>query len=95
MQMMQVYSALANNGQMVKPQLVEKITDSSDKTVKSYKVQKVGKKILRPRTRKVVVQNMKKVLDKEIGTGHIYYMKARTSGSRPGRLRLPSQPAAT
>ena len=88
MQMMQVYSALANNGQMVKPQLVEKITDSSGKTIKSYKVQKVGKKIFTAQTRKVVMQNMKKVLDKEIGTGHIYYMKGKDFGIKTGTAQI-------
>ncbi len=88
MQMMQVYSALANNGQMVKPQLVEKITNSSGKTVKSYKVQKVGKKIFTAQTRKVVMQNMKKVLDKEIGTGHTYYMKGKDFGIKTGTAQI-------
>ena len=88
MQMMQVYSALANNGQMVKPQLVEKITDSSGKTIKSYRVQKVGKKIFTAQTRKVVMQNMKKVLDKEIGTGHIYYMKGKDFGIKTGTAQI-------
>lgn len=88
MQMMQVYSALANNGQMVKPQLVEKITDSSGKTIKSYKVQKVGKKIFTAQTRKVVMQNMKKVLDKEIGTGHTYYMKGKDFGIKTGTAQI-------
>lgn len=88
MQMMQVYSALANNGQMVKPQLVEKITDSSGKTIKSYKVLKVGKKIFTAQTRKVVMQNMKKVLDKEIGTGHIYYMKGKDFGIKTGTAQI-------
>ncbi|MCT7781029.1 MAG: penicillin-binding protein 2, partial [Lactobacillus iners] len=42
MQMMQVYSALANSGQMLKPQLVEKIVSSSGKVIKRYKKIKVG-----------------------------------------------------
>ncbi len=40
MQMMQAYSSLANNGQMVKPQYVDKITDSDGKTLNGYQIKK-------------------------------------------------------
>ena len=88
MQMMQVYSALANNGQMVKPQLVEKITDASGKTVKGYTVKKVGKPVFTAATRKVVMQNMKKVLSQTIGTGHAYYMKGKDFGIKTGTAQI-------
>ncbi len=88
MQMMQVYSALANNGQMVKPQLVEKITAASGKTVKGYTVKKVGKPVFTAATRKVVMQNMKKVLSQTIGTGHAYYMKGKDFGIKTGTAQI-------
>lgn len=88
MQMMQVYSALANNGQMVKPQLVEKITDASGKTVKGYQVEKVGKPVFTAATRKVVMANMKKVLNQKIGTGYTYYMKGKDFGVKTGTAQI-------
>ena len=74
MQMMQAYSSLANNGQMVKPQLVDKITDSNGKTLKGYEIKKVGSKIYSNKTKKVVLANMKRVLNKQSGTGNAYNM---------------------
>ena len=74
MQMMQAYSSLANNGQMVKPQLVNKITDSNGKTLKGYEIKKVGSKIYSNKTKKVVLANMKRVLNKQSGTGNAYKM---------------------
>lgn len=74
MQMMQAYSSLANNGQMVKPQLVDKITDSNGKTLKGYEIKKVGSKIYSNKTKKVVLANMKRVLNKQSGTGNAYKM---------------------
>ena len=74
MQMMQAYSSLANNGQMVKPQLVDKVTDSDGNTIKGYEIQKVGSPIYSSKTRKVVLANMKRVLNKQSGTGNAYKM---------------------
>lgn len=74
MQMMQAYSSLGNNGQMVKPQLVDKITDSNGKTLKGYEIKKVGSKIYSNKTKKVVLANMKRVLNKQSGTGNAYKM---------------------
>ena len=74
MQMMQAYSSLANNGQMVKPQLFNKITDSNGKTLKGYEIKKVGSKIYSNKTKKVVLANMKRVLNKQSGTGNAYKM---------------------
>lgn len=74
MQMMQAYSSLANNGQMVKPQLVNKITDSDGNTIQGYQIKKVGTPVYSAKTRKVIVANMRKVLNKQSGTGSAYKM---------------------
>src|SRR5699024_6349258 len=74
MQMMQAYSSLANNGQMVKPQLVNKITDSDGNTIQGYQIKKVGTPVYSAKTRKVIVANMRKVLNKQSGTGSAYQM---------------------
>lgn len=74
MQMMQAYSSLANNGQMVKPQLVDKITNSDDKIIKGYEIKKVGSPVYSNKTKKVILKNMKRVLNKQSGTGSAYKM---------------------
>lgn len=74
MQMMQAYSSLANNGQMVKPQLINKITNADGDTVQGYQIKKVGTPVYDAKTRKVIVANMRKVLNKQSGTGAAYKM---------------------
>ena len=88
MQMMQAYSSLANNGQMVKPQLVDKITDSNGKTLKGYEIKKVGSKIYSNKTKKVVLANMRKVLNKQSGTGSAYKMGNADIGVKTGTAQI-------
>ena len=88
MQMMQAYSSLANNGQMVKPQLVDKITDSNGKTLKGYEIKKVGSKIYSNKTKKVVLANMKRVLNKQSGTGNAYKMGNADIGVKTGTAQI-------
>ncbi|MCP9330964.1 penicillin-binding protein [Lactobacillus kefiranofaciens] len=88
MQMMQAYSSLANNGQMLKPQLVNKITDSDGKTVKGYQIKKVGTPVYDAKTRKVVLTNMKRVLNKQSGTGHAYKIGNADIGVKTGTAQI-------
>lgn len=88
MQMMQAFSSLANNGQMVKPQLVNKITTSDGKTVEGYQVKKVGTPIYSAKTRKTVLANMKKVLNKQSGTGSAYKMGNADIGVKTGTAQI-------
>lgn len=88
MQMMQAFSSLGNNGQMVKPQFVEKQTDDSGKTIKNYKVEKVGKPVYDVNTRKVLIENMKRVLNKQIGTGYSYKMSGIPLGVKTGTAQI-------
>ncbi len=88
MQMMQAYSSLANNGQMVKPQYVDKITDSDGKTLNGYQIKKVGQPVYSPSTRKVVLDNMKRVLNKKIGTGYAYKMSGDSIAVKTGTAQI-------
>lgn len=53
MQMMQAFSSLANNGQMVKPQFVDRVTNSEGETIKGYQIRKVGTPIYSATTEKL------------------------------------------
>lgn len=88
MQMMQAFSSLGNNGQMVKPQLVEKITDSDDKVIQGYQTKKVGSPIYSAKTRKIIVDNMKRVLSKSIGTGAAYNISGQSIGVKTGTAQI-------
>ena len=88
MQMMQAFSSLGNNGQMVKPQFVDKITNSEGKTIKPYKVEKVGAPVYTEKTRKVIIDNMKRVLNKQIGTGYAYHMNGKDIAVKTGTAQI-------
>ncbi len=88
MQMMQAFSSLGNNGQMVKPQFVDKITDANGKTIKSYQVKKVGKPVYSKATCKLLIKNMKRVLNKQIGTGYAYKMSGISLGVKTGTAQI-------
>lgn len=88
MQMMQAYSSLGNNGQMVKPQLVDKVTDFNGKTIKGYQIKKVGTPIYSAKTKRVVLANMRKVLNKQSGTGSAYKMGNADIGVKTGTAQI-------
>ncbi|KRL63468.1 penicillin-binding protein [Lactobacillus psittaci] len=88
MQMMQVYSALANNGQMVKPQFVEKIETPTGKVIKKYKTIKVGKPVFSAATSKVVLENMQNVLNEKYGTGVAYKINGKSIGVKTGTAQI-------
>jgi penicillin-binding protein 2B len=88
MQMMQAFSSLGNNGQMVKPQFVNKIVSPNGKTVRKYKTEKVGKPVYSAATTKVILQNMKNVLNPEYGTGSAYNMPGQSIGVKTGTAQI-------
>lgn len=45
MQLMQAYTAIANEGQIIQPQIVNKIYNPNNKTIKKFKVIKKNKPI--------------------------------------------------
>lgn len=88
MQMVQAYSALGNNGQMVKPQFVERITNPDGKTIKGYQIKKVGTPVYNQKTRKAIIANMKRVLNKQIGTGYAYHMPGKDIAVKTGTAQI-------
>lgn len=88
MQMMQVYSALANSGQMLKPQLVEKIVSSSGKVIKRYKKIKVGKPVYSQETAQTTLKLMRDVVEKEYGTGMTYKIPGKSIAVKTGTAQI-------
>lgn len=88
MQMMQVYSALANSGQMLKPQLVEKIVSSSGKVIKRYKKIKVGKPVYSQETAQTILKSMRDVVEKEYGTGMTYKIPGKSIAVKTGTAQI-------
>ncbi|MDK8131407.1 penicillin-binding transpeptidase domain-containing protein [Lactobacillus iners] len=88
MQMMQVYSALANSGQMLKPQLVEKIVSSSGKVIKRYKKIKVGKPVYSQETAQTTLKLMRDVVEKEYGTGMTYKILRKSIAVKTGTAQI-------
>ncbi|RMC48692.1 penicillin-binding transpeptidase domain-containing protein [Lactobacillus sp. ESL0228] len=88
MQMMQAFSSLANNGQMVKPQFVDKTCDPTGKTITNYQIKKVGQPVFSPETAQVVLSNMKQVLNKRIGTGSIYRIDHESIAAKTGTAQI-------
>ena len=88
MQMMQAFSSLANDGQMVKPQFVEKITNAEGKTISGYQVKNVGQPIYSKETAQVVLANMRRVLNKQIGTGSVYRIKGESIAVKTGTAQI-------
>lgn len=90
MQMMQVYSALANNGQMIKPQFVEKIVSPSGKTVSSYHREKVGSPVFSESTAKQTLKLMQDVVNKKYGTGQAYKISGKSLAVKTGTAQIAS-----
>ena len=88
MQMMQAFSSLANDGQMVKPQFIEKTTNSAGKVIDGYQVKNVGEPIYSKETAQVVLSNMKRVLNKKIGTGSIYHINKESIAAKTGTAQI-------
>ncbi|BDR60395.1 penicillin-binding protein [Lactobacillus xylocopicola] len=88
MQMMQAFSSLANNGQMVKPQFVDKITDPNGKTISGYQVKNVGQPVYSKETAQVVLANMRRVLNKRIGTGSVYQIGNESIAVKTGTAQI-------
>lgn len=88
LQMMQVYSALANSGQMLKPQLVEKIVSSSGMVIKRYKKIKVGKPVYSQETAQTTLKLMRDVVEKEYGTGTTYKIPGKSIAVKTGTAQI-------
>lgn len=88
MQMMQAFSSVANDGQMIKPQFVEKITNSNGKTVSDFHTKKVGAPIFSAATAQTILNSMKDVVNKSYGTGNAYKIPGKSIAVKTGTAQI-------
>ncbi|PWG00634.1 penicillin-binding transpeptidase domain-containing protein [Levilactobacillus bambusae] len=87
MQMMQALSAIGNNGTMLKPYLVSKVTNSDGKTVKQYGKQVVGHPVS-AKTAKEVRKHMEDVVYKSYGIGSDFKMSGYKVAAKTGTAQV-------
>lgn len=87
MQMMQAFSAIANNGTMVKPQIVSEIKNSKTHKVERQKTEVVGQPITK-KTAKQVREEMKNVINQKYGTGQVYGIPGYEIGVKTGTAQI-------
>lgn len=88
MQMIQAYSAIANNGEMLKPRLVDKIVNpNTGKTVYQSHKEVVGHPI-KSSTSKKVLQLMQGVVYNKNGTGSAYRIKGQRIAVKTGTAQI-------
>lgn len=88
LQMMQALTAVSNNGTMMKPYFISKITDSSNrKIIKQYGKQVVGHPIS-AKTAKKVRQHMQDVVYKSYGIGQDYKIKGYRVAAKTGTAQV-------
>ncbi|MCD2255315.1 penicillin-binding protein [Lactobacillus sp. CC-MHH1034] len=87
MQMMQAFSAVANNGKMVKPQIVSEISDPTTGKTTKTKTQVTGKPI--SKNTAISVRNaMKDVINQSYGTGQVYAIPGYDIGVKTGTAQI-------
>ncbi|BDR58302.1 penicillin-binding protein [Xylocopilactobacillus apicola] len=71
MQLIQAYSAIANGGKMVQPQIVDKIYNPNTRETKKFKVIKKGQPIS-SQAASETINEMRRVVTEKYGTGKVY-----------------------
>ncbi len=89
MQMMQAFSAVANNGKMMRPYWIDKVTSPSGKTVKKVKPVEVGHPISAS-TAKQVRKLMEGVIYDKKGTGQVYQVDGVRLAGKTGTAQIGS-----
>lgn len=88
MELMQAYTAIANNGKMVKPYWIEKVTDpNTGKTVKKLSTTVVGHPISAS-TAKQVRKYMEGVIYNKVGTGQSYKVSGYRIAGKTGTAQI-------
>lgn len=88
MELMQAYTAIANNGKMVKPYWIEKVTDpNTGKTVKKLSTTVVGHPISAS-TAKQVRKYMEGVIYNKVGTGQSYKVSGYRITGKTGTAQI-------
>ncbi|MQS74952.1 penicillin-binding transpeptidase domain-containing protein [Companilactobacillus halodurans] len=90
MQMLQAFSAIANGGKMIKPQIVKKVVNpNTGKTTSKFKRQVVSQPI-KASTAKKVQKAMRQVVTKSYGTGVVYNVPGVKVGVKTGTAQIAS-----
>lgn len=89
MQMMQAFSAIANNGTMVKPYFIKKIVASDGKTLEKTKPQTIGHPVSQA-TAKKVLHYMQGVIYNKNGTGQVYKISGYRIAGKTGTAQIGS-----
>lgn len=87
MQMMQGFTAIANHGKMMKPYIIDKVTDNSGKTIQKVKPKTVGHPI-KAATAKKVVNMMEGVVYDQKGLGHDFQIKGYKIAGKTGTAQI-------
>lgn len=89
MQMMQAFSAIANNGTMVKPYFIKKIVASDGKTLEKTKPQTIGHPVSQA-TAKKVLHYMQGIIYNKNGTGQVYKISGYRIAGKTGTAQIGS-----
>ncbi|WP_027107365.1 penicillin-binding transpeptidase domain-containing protein [Ligilactobacillus ceti] len=88
MQMLQGFTAVANNGKMLKPQLIKKIVDpNTNKVIQSFKPEVVGQPI-KASTSKKLLTYMQDVVNQPDGTGIEYRIPGYKVAAKTGTAQI-------
>ncbi|MFL2028699.1 penicillin-binding protein [Loigolactobacillus zhaoyuanensis] len=87
MQMMQGFTAIANNGKEMQPQIVSKVTDPTTGKTTKYKPHQVGTPISKS-TASQVLQDMQDVTYKSYGTGLSYQIPGYKIATKTGTAQI-------
>lgn len=88
LQTLTFYNAVANNGEMVRPQFIEKIKSASNETVKHFGKEVINPSICSQSTLKKVQEMMFNVVDKKWGTAYKIKDKAFTMAGKTGTCQV-------
>ncbi|CAM2800039.1 penicillin-binding transpeptidase domain-containing protein [Dellaglioa algida] len=88
MQMMQGFTAFANNGKMIKPTLVDKIVDpNTGKTTYQAKTTSMGQ-VIKKSTSQEVLSMMQDVIYKDYGTGNAFKIDGYKLAAKTGTAQI-------
>lgn len=88
MQMMQAFSAVANGGKMMQPQIVSRVTNPNTGKTKKYRPHQVGTPITAATAANVLDQMRTVVNNKEIGTGMAYQIPGVDLAVKTGTAQI-------
>lgn len=85
--LMQAFTAIFNEGKMMKPYFIEKVVDSNGNVIESYEPELVGQPI-KASTANQVLALMQRVVDEPYGTAKIYGLNDTTVAAKTGTAEL-------